>query len=118
MPELEKRGGIIEPAQRRNSRIVKLAAVGCGGEVRELVIREFAQKRAHDLDGALLIRHAAQRLKLLRGHLRQRLRHEQTAVGREAAGDRLRGRNNVLMVSCAEIVHIRSLIIQMHFLSD
>ena len=27
MPELEKRGGIIEPAQRRNGRIVKLAAV-------------------------------------------------------------------------------------------
>ena len=45
-------------------------------------------------------------------------RNEQTAVGREAAGDRLRGGNNVLMVSCAEIVHIRSLIIQMHFLSD
>ena len=118
MPELEKRGGIIEPAQRRNGRIVKLVAVGCGGEVRELVVREFAQKRAHDLDGALLIRHAAQRLKLLRRHFRQRLRHEQTAVGREAAGDRLRGGNNVLMVSCAEIVHIRSLIIQMHFRSD
>ena len=118
MPELEKRGGIIEPAQRRNGRIVKLAAVGCGGEVRELLVGKLAQKRAHDLDGALLIRHAAQRLKLLRRHFRQRLRHEQTAVGREAAGDRLCCRNNVLMVSCAEIVHIRSLIIQMHFLSD
>ena len=118
MPELEKRGGIIEPAQRRNGRIVKLVAVGCGGEVRELVVREFAQKRAHDLDGALLIRHAAQRLKLLRRHFRQRLRHEQTAVGREAAGDRLCCRNNVLMVSCAEIVHIHSLVIQMHFRSD
>ena len=117
MPELEKRGGVIEPVQRRNGRIVKLAAVGCGGEARELLVGKLTQKRAHDLDGALLIRHAAQRLKLLRRHLRQRLRYEQAAVWREAAGDRLRGGNNVLMVSCAEIVHIRSLIIQMHFLS-
>ena len=118
MPELEKRGGIIEPVHRRNGRIVKLAAVGGSGEVRELLVGKLAQKRAHDLDGALLIRHAAQRLKLLRRHLWQRLRHKQAAVGREAAGDRLRGGNNVLMVSCAEIVHIRSLIIQMHFRSD
>ena len=118
MPELEKRGGVIEPVHRRNGRIVKLAAVGRGGKLRELCVRKFAQKRAHDLDGALLIRQAAQRLKLLRGHLRQRLRHEQPAVGRKAAGDRLRGGNNVLMVSCAEIIHIRSLVIQMHFLSD
>ncbi len=117
MPELEKRGDIIEPAQRRNGLIVKLAAVGCGGEARELLIGKLAQKWAHDLDGTLLIRHAAQRLKLLRRHFRQRLRHEQTAVGRKAAGNRLCCRNNVLMVSCAEIVHIRSLIIQMHFLS-
>ena len=106
MPEFEKRGCVIKPVYRRNGRIVKLAAIGCGGEARELLVGKLAQKRAHDLDGALLIRHAAQRLKLLRRHLRQRLGHEQAAVRREAAGDRLRGGNNVLMVSCAEIVHI------------
>ena len=61
-------------------------------------VRKLAQKRAHDRHSALLVGHAAQRLKLLRGHLRQRLRHEQAAVRREAAGDRLRGGNNMLMI--------------------
>ena len=68
--------------------------------------------------GALLVGHAAQRLKLLRGHLRQRLRHEQAAVRCEAADDRLRSGNNMLMISCAVVVHIWSLIIQKHFRSD
>ena len=118
VPELEKRGGVVEPVHRRNGRVVKLAAVGRGSEARKLGVRKLAQKRAHDRHGALLIRHAAQRLKLLRGHLRQRLRHEQAAVRREAAGDRLRGGNNMLMISCAVVVHIWSLIIQKHFRSD
>ena len=42
VPELEKRGGVIEPVHRRNGRIVKLAAVGCGGEVRELLVGKLA----------------------------------------------------------------------------
>ena len=118
VPELEKRGGVVEPVHRCNGRVVKLAAIGRGGEARKLLVRKLAQKRAHDRHGALLVRHAAQRLKLLRGHLRQRLRHEQAAVRREAAGDRLCGGNNMLMISCAVIIHIWSLIIQMHFRSD
>ena len=106
MPELEKRRGVIEPVHRRNGRVIKLAAVGCGGEALQFGVRKLAQKRAHDRHGALLVRHAAQRLKLLRGHLRQRLRHEQAAVRREAAGDRLCGGNDLLMISCAVVVHI------------
>ena len=106
VPELEKRRGVIEPVHRRNGRVIKLAAVGCGGEALQFGVRKLAQKRAHDRHGALLVGHAAQRLKLLRGHLRQRLRHEQAAVRREAAGDRLCGGNDLLMISCAVVVHI------------
>ena len=106
VPELEKRRGVIEPVHRRNGRVIKLAAVGRGGEALQFGVRKLAQKRAHDRHGALLVGHAAQRLKLLRGHLRQRLRHEQAAVRREAAGDRLCGGNDLLMISCAVVVHI------------
>ena len=92
MEKLQHPGGVIQRAEGRDGRIVE--TVGSIGGVHRLLNfsgGKILQVELQDLEGPARIGHLAQRGGLLRRDDRKHGRHEEPAVGRQPAQNRLAG---------------------------